>query len=150
MKLYLETSVINFLFAEDAPEKMKITQEFFKISKDFELFISDIVILEIEQTPDLKRKEQLLEVIKKYSIKALETTKEAEELADNYMNADIMPKKYYNDALHIAIATRFKMDAILSWNLTHIVKFKTKFTIKNINEKLKERDIIICTPEEML
>ena len=31
MKIYLETSVINFLFAEDAPEKMKITEEFFNV-----------------------------------------------------------------------------------------------------------------------
>jgi len=49
MKIYLETSVINFLFAEDAPEKMKVTQEFFNIINEFEVYISDIVLLEIEQ-----------------------------------------------------------------------------------------------------
>ncbi|MCK4239246.1 MAG: hypothetical protein KAX33_09005 [Candidatus Lokiarchaeota archaeon] len=37
-----------------------------------------------------------------------------------------------------------------SWNLIHIVKFKTKFHVKKINKKLKEKDIIICTPEEMI
>ena len=42
------------------------------------------------------------------------------------------------------------MDAIVSWNLTHIVKFKTKFQVKAINEKLKEKDVIICTPGEMV
>jgi len=30
MKLYLETSVPNFLFAEDAPEKRRVTEMFFK------------------------------------------------------------------------------------------------------------------------
>jgi len=43
-----------------------------------------------------------------------------------------------------------KMDAVVSWNLTHIVKFKTKFQVKNINKRLKEKDVIICTPEEMV
>jgi hypothetical protein len=36
MKIYLETSVINFLFAEDTPEKMKITNEFFNIINEYE------------------------------------------------------------------------------------------------------------------
>jgi len=30
--IYLDTSVINFLFADDAPEKKEITMDFFKIS----------------------------------------------------------------------------------------------------------------------
>ncbi|MHA1491601.1 MAG: type II toxin-antitoxin system VapC family toxin [Promethearchaeota archaeon] len=149
MKIYLETSVINFLFAEDAPEKMKITQEFYNIINEFDIFISDIVLLEIEQAPEQK-KELLMNVIRKYKMKALESSEEVEKLADIYINKGIIPKKYYNDALHIAIATKYKMDAIVSWNLTHIVKFKTKFQVKAINEELKEKDVIICTPEEMV
>lgn len=149
MKIYLETSVINFLFAEDAPEKMKITQEFFNIIEEYEVFISDIVLLEIEQAPEQK-KASLSDVITKYKMKALESTEEAERLADNYIKEGIIPEKYYNDALHIAIATKYNMDAIISWNLTHIVKFKTKFNVKVINKRLNEKDVIICTPEEMV
>ena len=149
MKIYLETSVINFLFAEDAPEKMKITKEFFKIIHEYEYYISDIILLEIEQAPTQK-KNALLEIITKYNIKALENNEEAEKLADIYIKEGIIPKKYYNDALHIAIATIHKMDAIISWNLTHIVKFKTKINVKVINKKLNKKDVIICTPEEMV
>ncbi|TFG21728.1 MAG: PIN domain-containing protein [Promethearchaeota archaeon] len=149
MKIYLETSVINFLFAEDAPEKMKITEEFFNIIDEYEVFISDIVLLEIEQATEQK-KELLLNVIKKFKIKALESSEQIEKLAEIYVNEGIIPKKYINDALHIAIATKYKMDAIISWNLTHIVKFKTKLQVKKINEKLNEKDVIICTPEEMV
>ncbi len=149
MKIYLETSVINFLFAEDSPEKMRITQEFFNIINEYEIYISDIVLLEIEQAPEQK-KELLMNIINKYKIRALENTEEIENLADIYIKEGIIPKKYYNDALHIAIATKYKMDAIISWNLTHIVKFKTKFQVKAINERLKEKDVIICTPEEMV
>jgi len=45
MKLYIETSVPNFLFAEDAPEKRQVTVAFFawlKICHD-EVFISKLV-----------------------------------------------------------------------------------------------------------
>jgi len=30
LRIYLDTSVINFLFADDAPEKRDLTAEFFK------------------------------------------------------------------------------------------------------------------------
>ena len=83
-------------------------------------------------------------------MKALESSEQIENLAEIYVNEGIIPKKYINDALHIAIATKYKMDAIVSWNLTHIVKFNTKFQVKKINEKLNEKDVIICTPEEMV
>ena len=149
MKIYLETSVINFLFAEDAPEKKRITEEFFSVIEEYEVFISDLVLLEIEQAPEQK-KNLLLNIINKYKMRALESSDKIENLAQIYVNEGIIPKKYINDALHIALATKYKMDAIISWNLTHIVKFKTKFQVKKINEKLKEKDVIICTPEEMV
>jgi len=128
-----------------------IAQNFvFKLINEYEIFISDIVLLEIEQVTVDQKKQLLLDVISKYEIKALESSKEAEKLADIYIKEGIIPEKYYNDALHIAIATKNKMDAIVSWNLTHIVKFKTKYLIKKINKKFKEKDVIICTPEEMV
>jgi hypothetical protein len=44
-KLYLETSVWNFLFADDAPEKKKATEKFFSEVKagKYEIFISETV-----------------------------------------------------------------------------------------------------------
>ena len=80
MKIYLETSVINFLFAEDAPEKLRITKEFFSVIEEYEVFISDLVLLEIEQAPEQKRK-LLLDVINKYKMKALESSEKIENLA---------------------------------------------------------------------
>jgi hypothetical protein len=52
---------------------MKITQEFFNLIDEFEVFISDIVLLEIEQAPEQKKK-LLLNAINKYKISALEST----------------------------------------------------------------------------
>ncbi len=45
-QLYIETSVWNFYFADDAPEKKEITYTFFNKIKEseYEIFISDTVI----------------------------------------------------------------------------------------------------------
>ena len=56
-RLYLETSVWNFIFADDAPEKKQITLAFFDKVKDgeYEIFISDTVIQEIERADEDKK-----------------------------------------------------------------------------------------------
>jgi len=46
ISLYLDTSVINFLFADDAPEKKEVTIDLFEnyIAKNvYEVFISQFV-----------------------------------------------------------------------------------------------------------
>jgi hypothetical protein len=59
VKLYIETTVPNFLFADDAPEKKAITQEFYRwirISTD-SLYISELVLDELNRArPPLRAK----------------------------------------------------------------------------------------------
>jgi len=46
-KLYLETSVINFLIADDEPEKREITKNFFKkVKEEHEIFISQLEVIQ--------------------------------------------------------------------------------------------------------
>ncbi len=150
MKLYIETSVPNFLFsAQDSIEKQKITENFFenKLPKH-NGFVSDIYILEAENAPP-KKQNQLKSVITKYNLKILEKTEEIEKLAKEYQNELKFPQRYYNDLLHIAIATIHGMDVIVSWNLSHIVKLKTMLAVEKINNRFKYKSIHICTPEEI-
>ena len=70
LKIYLDTSVINFLFADDVPEFRKITEDFFEnyVKKGkYLVYVSDVVIAEIEKTKYGDKKKLLLEVIEKSS-----------------------------------------------------------------------------------
>lgn len=149
MKIYIETSVIGFLFAHDAPEKMRITKQFFKSLKDKEAFISELSLEEIEQSPEEKRK-LLINTIRKYELKVLKSSKDAEKLADQYVQSGIVPERYYNDALHIALAVVNKVDVLVSWNMQHIVRLKTIVGVREINKKLEYEEILILNPEEVL
>jgi len=149
MKLYLESSVINFVFAEDDTERQKITKEFFadKLEK-FEVFISDIVFTELSNTKEPKRS-ILLEFVAKLPITNLKNSDEAINLARTYVEEGVIPEKYLNDALHIAIATVNSIDVVVSWNLEHIVKIKTIVEVNRINLKKGYKQIFIVTPEEI-
>lgn len=149
MKLYIETSVPNFLFHDDSLEKQKITKIFFKEKLiNHEGFISDLVLNEIEKSPEPKRS-RLKEIIFENKLIALKLSNEAKVLADRYVEVGIIPKRYSTDALHIAIAVINKMDVLVSWNMQHIVRLKTIKGVNELNKKLNYPHIFINTPEEV-
>lgn len=115
LKLYLETSVWNFYFAEDAPEKRQITWQFFNQLDDYDLFVSEVVFQEIEQAPATKR-QILLDLVDKYSPTELKITAAIPALAQRYRTEGALPEKSIADSLHAAIATVSEMDALISWN----------------------------------
>jgi rRNA-processing protein FCF1 len=138
LKVYLDTSVINFLFADDVPEFKKITEDFFNdYFNNYEVFISDIVLLEINKTENEEKRNQLLSTIENFPFKILEI-KDSESiglLSDLYIKENIIPAKKKEDALHIAIATVYEMDILLSWNFKHLANIKKQLLINSVNER---------------
>lgn len=138
LKIYLDTSTINFLFAEDVPEFRKITEDFFEnyVKTDkYVVYISDVVIAEIEKTKNEDRRKELLEVIAKYSLRILTLDRASDALAAVYVKEKIIPEKKLEDAQHIAIATCNQIDLLLSWNFKHLSNIQKQLGVKIINEK---------------
>ncbi len=151
IKYYLETTVFNFVFADDDIAKKEITERLFDnwTTLNGEMFISDIVIQEVNRSPeDIRIK--LVELIRKHRPILLDVDEEIKELAERYILEKIIPEKYRNDAIHIAVAVVNDLDVIVSWNLQHIVKLKTKLGVEGINRLLGYKVIEIATPEEVL
>jgi predicted nucleic acid-binding protein len=92
LKLYIETSVWNFFFAEDAPEKMEITKNFFASLKEgaSEIFVSDVVLREIANAPEPKRT-ALAKLIEECAPAMLDVAPEAEDLAELYLDRGAVP-----------------------------------------------------------
>jgi predicted nucleic acid-binding protein len=51
IKLYLDTSVISALFDKRTPERMAYTSAAWDTFGDFDVFLSELVISELERTP---------------------------------------------------------------------------------------------------
>ena len=151
IKCYLDTSILNFLFAEDDVPKRDITAKFFDqlhIIAD-QVFISDEVIKEIGRAPEPIRS-QLMGLLEKIKPLLLEFDIEAEELAKRYVREGIIPERYKSDAIHIAIAVINKVEVIISWNFEHIVKLKTRIMVNEVNRSFGYHDIEICSPNEVV
>ncbi len=150
MRIYIDTSVINGLYVEDIIWIKDVTKKFFESAKNrYKLYISDIVADEIKRTPDPHKRKKLLDVIEQYACVEITKTPEVEKLADKYIGHKIIPRKYLADALHIAIASVYKIPVLASWNFKHIVRHKTRIGVNSINRKYGHIQIDICSPEEV-
>ena len=152
LKLYIETSAWNFVFAEDAPEKMALTKDFFKGLGQgmYEIYASDIVLLEIGKAPDSIRK-KLKGLIDQYKPIMLESSAESETLAELYLKRGAVPPKKLEDALHVAIAAVAEMDALVTWNYKHLANLKRSEFFYGINlEQGYHKKLEIVTPMEVM
>ena len=90
----------------------------------YDAFTSDFVINELERAKK-EKSDKMLQLVAEYGVKVLEPDEDANRLADLYVAEGVIPQKYLTDGLHIAIATVYGLDMIVSLNFNHIVKRKT-------------------------
>lgn len=153
--LYLDTSVINFLFADDAPEKRDATMEFFEevVRRSESVFISSLVVAEIERTQDNDHRTRLLGVLRDYALPMLraEPLTEIESLVELYQRAGAIPVGHREDATHVAICTVNKVDVLVSWNFKHLANVNRERKIAAANASLGYvYPLRITTPLEVL
>ena len=151
LKLYLDTSTISHLFADDTPEKMEDTNRLWEtlMNDEYEIFISDVVINEIRRCAEPKR-EQMLEKIRLIDFQVLSETDEITELAAEYIKGGVLKEKSLDDCLHIAYAVINNCDVIVSWNFKHLVNFKTINKVKVVNTMHRYKEINIMTPTMLI
>lgn len=119
ISIYLDTSIINFLLADDAPEKKEITVDLFDndIAKNiYGCIYFTICFQEIEQTANKEKKKKLLNIIAKYPMEPLiiNDISVVDSLADLYVIEGIIPAWKRLDALHVACCVLHKIDYLVS------------------------------------
>jgi hypothetical protein len=149
LEVYVETSVWNFLRAEDVPERRAITEKFFAKSDEYDLFISPLILREFNREPNEIRT-RLIALIDTYKPEIFNDEPTVYLLADEYVARGIFPPKYREDALHVAFASFFGVNVLLSWNFKHIVKYKVRTEAKATNIILGYSTPEIISPEEII
>jgi predicted nucleic acid-binding protein len=82
-------------------------------------------------------------------IEALEITEEVSELADAYLAAGVVGVRWRADCLHVAAATLYRADSIVSWNFRHIVRLDKIRAFNAVNLEQGYGMITILSPKEV-
>lgn len=152
MKLYIETTVPNFLFADDAPEKQNATEAFFewlKISPDT-LYTSELVFAELAETPDAGLRQKLLTTLDNLECILLPLTPEVNGFAQRLVAEGVIPERYRDDAVHAALCILHELDVLVTWNMKHLVNPRKIEAINLVAMRAGFRPIRIHTPEEAM
>jgi hypothetical protein len=143
LKVYLDTSIINFLRADDAPVYKNATEILFNdiiVLNRIDTYISRVLLEEIDATTNDKIKKELQELVNKYKehFKILEADNkkiyEITFLSVEYIKEKIIPEKKISDAFHVAYSTIFEMDILLSWNFKHLANVNKEQRILIVNK----------------
>lgn len=146
VKVYADTSVYGGVFDE---EFSVASSAFFDLvrSGEYILCVSDVVNQELEVAP-----EKVKELFKKFlpSAHLLDIEAEALELQQAYIAEGILTEKWYDDAMHVALATVAECNVIVSWNFKHIVNFRKIPLFNAVNILKGYREIAIHSPLEVI
>jgi predicted nucleic acid-binding protein len=152
LKLYLDTTVWNFAFADDAPAYQTATLEFFQRVRMglYKVFCSEMVVLEIEATRTARR-DLMMKLLREIAPHELEPRVEIEALAAEYIKRKVLSEKSRADAAHVAYATFYEMDALVSWNFRHLANVNRRKRVVALNlEKGYNFPVDLVTPLEVL
>ncbi len=153
LKVYLDTSVINFLYSEQSLEKREITIEFFEKFLDFyDVYISEVVITEISKTKEESKKTKLFETINKYNLLVYNKLNNSiADLAQIYLNKGIIPAKKVEDALHIAFCVYYEFDILLSWNFRHLANINKQEKVNTVSiANGYRKQLLLLNPMEVI
>ncbi len=140
LRIYLDTSVINFLFADDAPEKRDITRSFFAHRlREYDVAISEVVLAELSRTGDSTRREKLMNAVVARALPVIrpkeDLGREVARMAGLYLAEGVLPASQKNDAFHLALCTVLEFDVLLSWNFHHLANIKKQIRVNAINAR---------------
>ena len=151
--IYIETSIFGYLTARSTNNlilaaNIKVTKDWWNTYHDFfTIYVSELVEDEVAKGDKAIANERL-DLLK--SIMYLDIIEEAVELSQEFLRQSNLPPKASNDALHIALATVYGLDYLLTWNCKHMANAQIQKKLSQISIKLGYDLPIICTPYELI
>jgi hypothetical protein len=113
----------------------------------YEVFASPFVFRELQEG-EFPGKARALALIEQVPILAPNAA--IEEIVQTYTENYLVPINDDRDAFHLAFASFYKMDYLLTWNCAHLANVNKRQHIARINQRLGLFVPIIITPLELL
>ena len=151
-KVYVETSVIGAYF-EERDDVVSAAQRHWSrlwwnhISNQYDVIVSEGVINELAD-PDFKYSQSALSLVE--MVPKVEISDEIRDIVNVYITRKLMPQGPLGDALHLALASYYKCDYLLTWNCKHLANPNKFQHIRIVNTALGLYVPVITTPNQLV
>ena len=153
MRIYIESTIPSYVVARPARDliqaaRQQLTRDWWDLQREkHELFTSQVVLDEVAfgETTMAKLRLDLLD-----GVPLLQVNDEVKGLARTVLDSGLLPATAERDAAHIALASAYEMDILLSWNCRHIANAAIQARLRKLAEAAGFTLPVICTPEELM
>jgi predicted nucleic acid-binding protein len=151
--IYVETTIPSFYSERragiDIEARRNWTREWWdKPRLDQRLVTSAVVFEELGKIPDAARRDESIELVRR--LEELDYTAEVAEIAAVYLQHKLMPAEAIGDADHLALASFYNCDMLVTWNCKHLTNANKLGHIRRVNALLGLRTPLLVTPLELL
>lgn len=146
-RIYIDTSVAGGYFDKEFSDGSK---KFFEQVRNGEAIVIISSLLEQELIDAPAKVRELIKNLPEKHIEKINHTLEAEELAENYLSAKVVGRTSIEDCRHIALASVYKANVLVSRNFKHIVNVERINGYNSVNLKYGYKTLDIRTPKEVL
>jgi predicted nucleic acid-binding protein len=148
--IYIETTIPSY-YCDHRPElaaDIARTREWWDQERGlYECFISALVLDELA-AEEYPTKADCLALVA--GLPELDVTDEALEVAEVYRARGLMPREPVRDALHVALASVYRMDYLLTWNCRHIANVHKERPLEELNSRMHLTTPRLITPHLIL
>lgn len=152
--VYLDATIPSF-YHEDRPDTIiqawrEITVQFWEHARhEYSLVISHEVLRELQDLgyPAAKR-EKCLNLVKGLPLLAM--TEEVTDLAEFYIQESVMPSYDVGDSYHLAFATWYRIQYLVTWNCRHLANANKFQHIQVVNARKRLASPLLVTPAQLL
>lgn len=147
-RVYIETTIPSFYYTlradVESVARMHWTRQWWvEYAPQSELFSSPAVVLELQQGSSEKTPERLALIA---DLELLDITDDVERIVATYIERRVMPDDPGGDALHLALASHYEMDVLLTWNCRHLANPNEVGHIRAVNRELGLQTPLVTTP----
>jgi len=146
-RFYFDTSVFGGVFDKEFAE---VTLQLFERVKFGEVIcvFSDLTETELLNAPENVKEH--FKNLPKENIERVIVTDEILTLASKYVSEKVVGQTSFDDCVHIATATIYKADILVSWNFKHIVNVYRIRGYNAINIRSNYQSLEIRSPKEII
>jgi predicted nucleic acid-binding protein len=151
-KVYIETTIPSF-YHNLRPEPEMVTvmnwtrQWWDQHRAAYEVVSSPAVIDELREGEHRQKREKIALLA---NVPMLEVTAEVLEIVEVYIAHKLMPQDRSGDALHLALASHYGCDILLTWNCVHLANANEFPHIQRVNALLGLPVPVLATPLQLM
>lgn len=146
LRFYLDTSVFGGCYDAEFSDGSNRLMDAVRAGRCVAV-VSSVVLEELAPAPQAVQ--AILNGLPPDCLELAALTTEVEALRDAYIRHGVLTSKSLYDATHVALATYHRVDAIISWNFKHIVRFDRMRGYSGVNILMGYTALTIISPQEV-